>query len=316
MQPEPVFLLSPPRSGSTLLQRMLSTHECIATTPEPWLLLPLFQAFKPDTTLAEHDQTLLARALAGFTQTLPHGQRDMDTAIRDFATGLYARASHGERYFLDKTPRYALVIEDLIRCFPDAKFIFLFRDPVAITQSINNTWSGGNWGLFRHYIDLYDGVENLSRAAHNLGPRGHVLTFESLLKDPATEINRIYKYLGLQAPHSAPTAPPLLGAMGDPTQASTIGTHAADWRQTPLTLARRRWLRRYLRHLGPEVLTTMGYSQQSLLADLARCPRTLHGLPSDLARMGYGALYRQLSLPLWKAKRRRAKNGGVSVAYK
>ena len=35
----PLFL-SLPRSGSTLLQRILGSHDAVATSPEPWLLLP------------------------------------------------------------------------------------------------------------------------------------------------------------------------------------------------------------------------------------------------------------------------------------
>lgn len=36
-----IFIVSQPRSGSTLLQRILSAHSQICTTSEPWLALPL-----------------------------------------------------------------------------------------------------------------------------------------------------------------------------------------------------------------------------------------------------------------------------------
>jgi hypothetical protein len=39
-RPTAIFLLSLPRSGSTLAQRILAAHEGIATTSEPWILLP------------------------------------------------------------------------------------------------------------------------------------------------------------------------------------------------------------------------------------------------------------------------------------
>jgi hypothetical protein len=39
-RPTPLFLLSLPRSGSTLAQRILAAHGGIATTSEPWILLP------------------------------------------------------------------------------------------------------------------------------------------------------------------------------------------------------------------------------------------------------------------------------------
>ncbi|MFW6066259.1 MAG: sulfotransferase, partial [Planctomycetota bacterium] len=40
----PLILFSLPRSGSTLLQRMLSLHGRIASTAEPWLLIPQLYA--------------------------------------------------------------------------------------------------------------------------------------------------------------------------------------------------------------------------------------------------------------------------------
>src|SRR5919107_2181016 len=43
-RPTPLFLLSLPRSGSTLAQRILAAHGGIATTSEPWILLPYLYA--------------------------------------------------------------------------------------------------------------------------------------------------------------------------------------------------------------------------------------------------------------------------------
>ena len=40
---KPIFLLSLPRSGSTLLHRMLASHPQVATLPEPWVPMPLFE---------------------------------------------------------------------------------------------------------------------------------------------------------------------------------------------------------------------------------------------------------------------------------
>ena len=42
----PVFILSLPRAGSTLLQRMLNVHPEIASTVEPWILLPFLSSLR------------------------------------------------------------------------------------------------------------------------------------------------------------------------------------------------------------------------------------------------------------------------------
>ncbi|MCF6272419.1 MAG: sulfotransferase [Rhodobacteraceae bacterium] len=310
----PIFLLSPPRAGSTLLQRVLSTHPDIATTSEPWLLLPLLQALTPGGSFANHDQTLLLRALSGFCENLPEGQADLQAAIRDFACRLYAKAGNDAPYFLDKTPRYALTAAALADTFPDAKFVFLFRNPVAITQSMNTTWGGKKWVLYRYYADLFDGMQNLARTARVLGERGHILTYESFLKNPEAEAARLTRYLGLEPLALPLTAPRIAGEMGDPVQAIRIDPHTHK-QPRALSGPRARWLRHYLARLGSETLETMGYSLPLLLEELAAAPREKGGA-KDMAGMGYGWLYRHLQLPLWRATFRRRRQGRPAIVYK
>ena len=49
-----IFLLSLPRSGSTLLQRLISAHEDISSTSECWFLLPLIYMKKRYGTFSEY----------------------------------------------------------------------------------------------------------------------------------------------------------------------------------------------------------------------------------------------------------------------
>ena len=63
-----IFLISQPRAGSTLLQRMLHEHSKIATVGEPWFLLP---ALKDDFELkvgrkANYDKKLANLAIKEF----------------------------------------------------------------------------------------------------------------------------------------------------------------------------------------------------------------------------------------------------------
>jgi len=59
---------------------------------------------------------------------------------------LYNRALEvaGKRFFLDKTPRYYFIIPELKNVFPEAKFIILLRNPLAVLSSILNTWFQNN----------------------------------------------------------------------------------------------------------------------------------------------------------------------------
>jgi hypothetical protein len=80
------------------------------------------------------------RALQDFFQELPAGEEDYLREVRSLALRLYEDAAGPDaRYFLDKSPPYHLVVEDLARLFPEAKLIFLWRNPLAVVASIVET---------------------------------------------------------------------------------------------------------------------------------------------------------------------------------
>ena len=74
-------------------------------------------------------------------------------AVRAYATTLYESALRptGKRLFLDKTPRYYFICDELRRVFPKAKFIFLLRNPLAVLASILETWVKQDWSILRWY---------------------------------------------------------------------------------------------------------------------------------------------------------------------
>src|SRR5262249_18486647 len=117
--------------------------------------------------------------------------------VREFVQALYDAASHGERYFLDKTPRYHLVIDEIMELFPDGKFIFLWRQPLAVAASIVEGFGGGRWNLEKYAIDLEDGLDNMAAALRPNDPRSIMLRYEDLVVDPDAELRRVFEFLDL-----------------------------------------------------------------------------------------------------------------------
>ena len=108
-----VFVISPPRAGSTLLQRMLGAHQDISTHPEPHLITPLaYLGYHDRVDAAPFDHINAAQAVQSFVSELPKGEEDYLDALRAYCNTLYGRAleTTQKRYFLDKTPAYALVL--------------------------------------------------------------------------------------------------------------------------------------------------------------------------------------------------------------
>jgi hypothetical protein len=194
---QPIFIFSLPRSGSTLLQKILGTHPEISTTSEPWILLPCVFSLRDQGILTEYSHWRSAVAIKDFCRTLPQGEYDYYNEIQNFIISLYAKNSGNERYFLDKTPRYHLIIEDIMRIFPNGKFIFLWRNPLAIVASIIESFGHGYWNLYDYRIDLFKGLTNLLEMFDKAEVHLHSLRYEDLVSNPQSECERIFRYLDL-----------------------------------------------------------------------------------------------------------------------
>ena len=283
----PIFLLSTARSGSTLLQRILGTYPEIATAAEPWLLIPLVYAQRARGVHAEYEHGTLAAAIEDFGAQLPGGTGEFDAEVRRFAERLYARClAPGQRYFLDKTPPYFLVVEELFRIFPDAKFVFLWRNPLAVAASLAD-WPQGNWGgLYRE--NLFYGLANLIKARELHRDRSVAVRFEDYVSGDPVTWKRLMDYLELPfRPESlsAFSDVELSGRMGDKHGSALYGSLSADplakWRTTLANPLRKEAARRYLAWIGAERLATMGYDAHALAAELEAMPVGTEHLAAD-----------------------------------
>jgi hypothetical protein len=122
-----IFLVSLPRSGSTLLQRILANHPDVHRTTEPWVMLHPLYALKQQGISAEYESDLARRALGEFLDATPGGEETYVDALRAMASVLYGSALQptGKQFFLDKTPRYFYILPELLRVFPKARFVLL-----------------------------------------------------------------------------------------------------------------------------------------------------------------------------------------------
>jgi len=103
----PIFLISLPRSGSTLVQRVLANHPGIETTSEPWLLLPFLYTLKKKGVYAEYAHKEVFSAIREFINELPCGEADYLEEMRSFILALYGKANKKKeaKYFLDCSPK-------------------------------------------------------------------------------------------------------------------------------------------------------------------------------------------------------------------
>ena len=202
MQDKLLFIISPPRSGSTLLQRLLGSHSQIFTHPEPHLVTPLaYLGFHDTVDKAPYDHINAAEAIRLFVQGLPRREDDYLDALRAYADTMYGRmlaTAPGKSMFLDKTPAYGLVLPFLAKLYPQAKYVVLTRHPLAVMSSFANSFFDGDWQRaydFNPVPERY--VPAMARFLREKAVPMVQVGYEDLVENPGAHLERIFTFLGL-----------------------------------------------------------------------------------------------------------------------
>ncbi len=277
-----IFLLSQPRAGSTMLQYILAGHPEIGTAPEPWIMLHPVYARRRSGIETEYFFNRYRTALDEFLRAFPEGESLHDEAVRAYAVTLYKRAcAHlNTPRFLDKTPSYTLIIPELYRIFPEARFIFLLRNPLAVLHSILKTWVRDEYTrMAKHRYSLLGAPRHLVEGMQLLGEAAIVVRYESLVTHPEDIVAGLCRQLGVSyqpAMLEYRAQLPRTASMGDPTGVrlhQRPGEHSLTaWRALKEEAQTRHFAEAYLQALGEETLRNLGYDYRELQAALQEKP--------------------------------------------
>jgi len=254
---------------------MLATNDNIATTAEPWILLPFWGMREPMQGRAIYAHQTAANAINDFISNMPHGEKIFHRAAAAYAKHMYDGAANGKRYFLDKTPRYYLLLPILERLFPDAKIILLVRNPLAVLASICKTFYKGRFIWSDYWVDWNDGHARLAEAAQTPAENKIVVRYEELVSHPAKVIRNLCDWIDIpyddRMIHKY-RSNALHGRMGDPTGVQYykgINTSSlVKWQRFFNTAFRLKVARKMLEKIGDERLTLLGYPRAQLDAML------------------------------------------------
>jgi hypothetical protein len=288
----PVFVISLPRSGSTLLTRLLAANENIATHAEPWFMLPLIYMPKKEGVSAVYSHSASSRAIRDVVKTLAESNKDWNQIVRKIALDIYSSLSSSEnencQYFLDKTPRYHLIVNDLASIFPEAKFIILTRDPLSCLSSGIETWGKGQMRLHGQWIDLLEGPKNLAGALTTLKDRCIKISYEDLTEETDKTLIKLYEFLLLDYDEETLSVQASIrGSMGDPKaddkskkQVDAISIN--KYKKTLGTAYRKGMAKRYINKLDEKDLNILGYSKEELFNRIDALPSSCDKLLGDV----------------------------------
>lgn len=271
-----LFVISSPRSGSTMLERMLESHSQILGGPEPHLLTPLAHLGVWDKVQkAPYDHVLAAEAQKFFVQGLPGKEADYWKACRAYCDVLYGQflSGSGKKIALDKTPAYGLILPFISKVFPDAKFVILTRHPLATFSSYANSFFDGNYELAQNYNPLLNRyVPALSAFLRQREVSFFHIRYEDLVSDPEGQMRRMYEYIGV--PYEAETLnygeqDVARQGLGDPigvgqhSRPSTASLH--KWvEELAADASKKQLMESILGQLDPADLLTLGYPLETL----------------------------------------------------
>ncbi|WP_338701510.1 sulfotransferase [Streptomyces sp. Q6] len=176
----PVFIMSPVRSGSTLLRMLLDAH--------PRLHAP--------------HELHIRRLEVGYGSKLSERAMDaLDLGRGDLEHLLWDRVLHreltrsGKDFIVEKTPSNAFVHRRIRDCWPDARFVFLLRHPASIARS----WHEGDPEKRTYEEACADALRYMKAVDHARKglTGGHTVRYEDLTKDPEAKLRALCTFLGV-----------------------------------------------------------------------------------------------------------------------
>lgn len=229
----PIFVLGLPRSGSTLVEQILTTHSDVSDGGE----INLFSA------AAMPIGGVLPQPVAAFANQ--HG------ADGFAAVGLAYLHLLDERFgvsgrVVDKTLNHSRYLGLIARVLPQARFVWMRRSPGAVAWSCFRTrFAGGaDWSWDLRDMGRHFAAEDRLRDhwSEILGDRVLHLPYDELVVDPDTWIARLLDHVGLPFQEGLKSF--------HETERAVATASFAQVRRPLYTTSREAW-RRYERHLQP-----------------------------------------------------------------
>lgn len=189
---EPIFVIGMPRTGTTLVERILSSHSAVRSAGE----LPTFASEL--TRLCQHDseqQSIGGRDLVARSLAVDFG------ALGENYVAKARPAGQVSAHFVDKLPLNFLYAGLIHLALPKSKIVLLERDPMDTCYAVYKAMFQGVYPfsydldeLANYFIEYRKLVEHWQAVMPGVM---HVVSYEKLVTDPEPEIEALLQYCDL-----------------------------------------------------------------------------------------------------------------------
>jgi tetratricopeptide (TPR) repeat protein len=187
---DPIFILGRPRSGSTLIEQILSSHSAVEGTAELPYIPALVQRLEECECVA-----------VGVDYPRVLEKLDPSTLAQfgeEYLENSRLHRKLGRPYFIDKSPNNHFHVGLIHLILPNAKIIDARRHPLACCLSMfKQNFSNANLRLSELGRVYRDYVELLAHFDRVLPGRIHRVIYEDMVANPEAEVGRLLNYLGL-----------------------------------------------------------------------------------------------------------------------
>jgi hypothetical protein len=175
----PTFVLCSVRSGSTLLRVLLDSHSQICSP---------------------HEMHLRDISVSLATEYAERSLGEVGLKADKLEYLLWDRVLHreleeaGKELLVNKTPSDAFIVDRILECWPDARFIFLLRHPLSIARSRHTARPQDSDARNLRMVARYCDAIEAARTAHD----GLTVRYEDITTDPERETRRLCAFLGVE----------------------------------------------------------------------------------------------------------------------
>lgn len=211
---KPYFIIGSGRSGNTLLRKIINNHSKIFIPPETYVMGESIKLYKENKNM---EWTNLVKLIYSQYQFHPEfdtfNLKSLNSLVQNMASlptekrslakvfdGFYSKYKEVHNIkspiWCDKTPLNTLYIFDIIKVFPEAKFIHIMRNPYDVIPSYLNS------GIYTNLKDASMrwrvSIEISQKFAKKYSNLYYEIHYENLVKNTRNEIEKLCEFMKIE----------------------------------------------------------------------------------------------------------------------